>query len=468
MIVYIGGQNANELLNRVVELRLQNPLDSEYSVEFFGNYVPCFKIREGEIDRLFAYVPPSSGYTCMPLFVKEIQYKSLLFEYETFFFYIDAMHPQHLKNRSESGYYIDQTGFNINGGVVYVDSTEYPAKHKFLVNNSNFKAEFSLVDPINSLLKWSVRFDNKDVYINDTLIQTVAFNDGTEIDIGYDENLLQVTIYNSENSPTQIQNNTPLNSAFEYSDTNFQISGEDFEFKWWFCYRGAPESVTVLGATTYVDVFDISTYGIPLLVQKQYYGFKNEFSISENKKYSAILRVGELTNVTGFGSVTKFLLHKLFEACSKITLTENIQKDLLALAKMVQDKTGEFSCIMSLGELCEVLPMGIQNAFTELSQETQSFQTKLAFEQHISQKFDAILSVARQEIVNAGIKNTFQVDVATAAVIGIALAKETETDIISILEYAVAKSAEGVSVETWFNQWIHIIPDDISIRVVSS
>jgi hypothetical protein len=306
------------------------------------------------------------------------------------------------------------------------------------------------------------------VYINDTLVQTVAFNDGTEIDIGYDENLLQVTIYNNENSPTQIQNNTPLNSAFEYSDTNFQISGEDFEFKWWFCYRGAPESVTVLGATTYVDVFDISTYGIPLLVQKQYFGFKNEFSISENKKYSAILRVGELTNVTGFGSVTKFLLHKLFEACSKITLTENIQKDLLALAKMVQDKTCEFSCIMSLGELCEVLLIGMQSTFTELSQETQSFQTKLAFEQHISQKFDAILSVARQEIINAGIKNTFQVDVTTAAVIGIALAKETETDIISILEYAVAKSAEGVSVETWFNQWIHIIPDDISIRVVSS
>lgn len=464
MLVYVSGQSSDDTLNRTVEIRFTNEEVVTYCAELFGNFVPTFKIRSGNTDRLFVHLPPASENMCIPVMITTMAYKNLLFVYDTFYFYIDAFHPMHLKNRTQTGYYIDQTGFNVENGIVYINNTDFPIKHKLIVNNSNFVASFKLYDPIQELLKWDVSFNNKQLTINGSAQGTYSFADHTEFEIGYTSSKLQIVIYNSEETPTVITHLVPLDTASPGIDTNFEIEAEHFEFEWWFCYKAAPEPVTVVGSTAYTDAFELVTFGEPLLTLRQYYGMKNIFSSAHTELFANTYKVGSVTVSSIYSLVIKFLESELINTMAEIISKEDVEISNVAIVSTFESLAVEYIGILSMSELIKVAEGSISTTIALLEEETIC-AIKTIVEEHINKVFANKIVVSNQEDRYFGLKTAIIPSVVRVMEYASVIAFESGVSVMDVLQYAVAKTTLQCTTTTTRRTFLHVVPHSVSIGV---
>lgn len=464
MIIYIAGKSSEETLNRVAEIRFYNENEVNYSAELFGNFLPVYKIRTGSVDRLFIHMPPSYVYTCVPLMINTIPYSRLLFSYETFYYWIDAFHPQHLFVRNGNEYFIDQTGFNIVNSTIFIDSTEFPVKHKIFINNSDFSATFRMIDPVSKLLKWTVVFSSKEITINGVSKGTFEFSDGIEIDFGYSQNNLQITINTNEVTPIKVTDSSPIDEATTVDDTNLEIDGVSLEFKWWFCYRSAADECVVCGSTPYVDVFDLMTTGAPKLVSRHYYSIKGIMSEQHQLDASCKIAVGELTNTFNLALVCKILEGHIYDYALEHNLIWD--KELVAgtSLKLFQVVETEYGVLNGLSELVLDIENEIKTSRAGSDMDLE-LSIKSVIEQHIDKRFASKIAAWHFSEEFLQMKSTVMHAIVEIVSLQILTNKELSDSAFDVLRYIVEKSSLAVEVECQMITKTYVFVENKSIEV---
>lgn len=447
ILVYTQVNTSDPELGRTVELLIENPKLHHYLIDFFGNYLPYFRIKvTPEVDRVFVQLPPVDDMSVYPLYIEKTFVNRIVYD-NFFYWYDDMFDSEHLFTTDGAVHYVDQNGLRIDSGKIAVDTTECPIKIKGKIFNSDFHAKFYLYDLANELLKFTVEINDGAVTVNDTAAGTVVIEDEAEFDLGFTEDEFRINFFDTDgNLIDYVSDDTPLNTDAPDAEYSIEIEGGSITLVWLFCYKGALEPTSVIGIQPYTDFEGLITAGEPRLTSRTYFGIRSEIS----EFYEAILGTQrQIAAGTFYSAGMKLTVaeQKAFSAISEVFVQGIVSKDYLAEVAAYQDilystlaeveaavltMDIEFGTKEQIRELIEDINTGVKAAVQQYTDKFLGLQRTIGhFEEY---EFESRISMAMEfmQDVELAMLTKVEQEISIADIIQILMRKATEEITISV------------------------------------
>lgn len=342
LLVYVD-LYAEEPYDKVIELRFEHETNEHYIAWLWGNMLPLYFMYDEvrNVDRVFIRLPYLEDRMVLPIYVERILINRMVFDDPLFLLYDRGRMPYYITGIS-GDYFINQTGFHLNGATVALDYVgELPLKVKFIITEDTYNATFELIDPVNQLRKWIVDINNGILSINGNTVTTLA-NGMREIDFGFSTSKLVLTFYEESEQVYSVSDTSPLDEATSIDDTIMRISGTGITIEDFIVLRSAPEPAVIVGYVEYTDILELITSGFPKLNYPQ----RNGIVITEGgkllEKYVSLREVGEAQSFDSQGIKVVLGEYHVSDSPVELKIVENVDDKFACELIITQDNTHDF------------------------------------------------------------------------------------------------------------------------------